>query len=66
MTLLVSSSSVAISIARAAGTLRVERCFNERLQTPYWAISDDHGLICVEMTQEAAEAVAGTTAAQAA
>ena len=59
MTLLASSVSVAISVARAAGTLRVEQCFNQRLQTPYWAICDDVGVICVALTQEEADQTVG-------
>jgi hypothetical protein len=54
-TSLLSSTTVAIKMAKNNGTLRVEECFNERLQMPYWAISDDSGLIEVALSKEEAE-----------
>jgi hypothetical protein len=54
-----SSNTVAMKIAKANGTLRVEACYNERLGITFWAISDDKGLIEVCMSDtEAAELVA--------
>jgi hypothetical protein len=46
-----SSVSVSISLARAAGTLRISREFNARLGTEFWALSDDRGLICVALSE---------------
>ena len=55
-----SATDLAIRIARETGTLKVERCFSERFQNHFWAISDEHGLIEVASTeQEARERVQG-------
>ena len=52
---ILSAQSVAIRIAKNNGTLRVSEEFNNRLGVPYWAISDDSGLIEVAMSKEEAE-----------
>lgn len=51
MTLLLSATDVVITRARELGTLRVEECWSERLQEPYWAICDDHGVIEVALSE---------------
>jgi hypothetical protein len=53
-----SSVSLSISLARAAGTLRITREFNARLQTEFWAISDEHGLLTVALTEAEAQRMA--------
>ena len=54
-----SSNTIAMKIAKAAGTLRVEACYNERLGINFWAICDDKGLIEVCLSDaEAAQIVA--------
>jgi hypothetical protein len=52
---IISSQSVAIRMAKQNGTLRVTEEFNARLGTPYWAISDDRGLIEVAMSKAEAD-----------
>ena len=54
-TSLLSSTTVAIKMAKNNGTLRVEECFNSRLGIPYWAICDEGGLIEVAMSKDEAE-----------
>ncbi len=58
MVTLLSSVSVAISMAREAGTLRISREFNARLGTEFWALSDDHGLIAVALSETEAQRMA--------
>jgi len=54
MTLL-SSQSVAIALAKNNGTLCIVEGFNHRMQTHYWAICDEHGIIEVAMSKDEAE-----------
>jgi len=58
MTLL-SSQSVAIAMAKNNGTLRIVESFNDRLQAPYWAICDYHGLIEIALSEAEAKAIIG-------
>ena len=58
MVTLLSSVSVALSMARAAGTLRISREFNARLGTEFWALSDDRGLIAVALSEAEAQGMA--------
>lgn len=51
---LLDAVSVALSMARARGTLKVSREFNARLGTEFWALSDDHGLIAVALSESEA------------
>ena len=53
-----SAVSVALSLARARGVLRISREFNARLGTEFWALSDDHGLICVALSEAEAQRMA--------
>jgi hypothetical protein len=53
-----SAVSLSISLARAAGTLRISREFNARLGTEFWALSDDRGLICVALSEAEAKRMA--------
>lgn len=46
-----SAVSVALSLARNNGTLRVTREFNARLGTEFWALSDENGLIAVALSE---------------
>ena len=50
-----SSTDVAIRIARETGTLKVERCI-DRWGGEYFAICDEHGLIEVAANEEEARA----------
>lgn len=50
------AQDVAIATAITTNTLKVETMFSARLQQAYVAISDAFGTICVELTQDAAEA----------
>lgn len=50
------AQDVAIATAITTKTLKVETMFSTRLQQEYVAISDGFGTICVELTQDAAEA----------
>ena len=50
------AQDVAIATAITTNTLKVETKFSTRCQVIYVAISDEHGLICVELTQDAAAA----------
>lgn len=50
------AQDVAIANAITTSTLKVETMFSTRLGQEYVAISDEHGLICVELTQYAADA----------
>ena len=52
-TLLLSATNVAIRIAKERGTLKVEKATGRF--GDYWAISDDHGLIEVAMSEAEAE-----------
>ena len=53
-----SSNTVAMKIAKANGTLCVRAVYNERLNITFWAISDEHGVIEVCMSDaEAAQLV---------
>jgi hypothetical protein len=58
MVTLLSSVSVAISLARAAGTLRVTREFNTRLGVEFWAIQDDRGTIATALSEAEAQRMA--------
>jgi hypothetical protein len=53
-----STVSLSISLARAAGTLRISREFNARLGTEFWALSDANGLICVALSEAEAQRMA--------
>lgn len=50
-----SANDVNVAVALASGTLTIVDCFNDRLQEPYTAISDEHGLITVCMTNQEAQ-----------
>ena len=55
-------STVAIECAKKQGTLTLKP-FTTRFDTTAWAVSDDHGLICVETTKtEAVRRCFGPTA----
>jgi hypothetical protein len=49
------AQDVAIANAITTSTLKVETMFSTRLGQEYVAISDEHGLICVELTRDAAD-----------
>ena len=53
----ISAVSVALSLARARGVLRISREFNARLGVEFWALSDDRGLICVARSEDEALAL---------
>lgn len=55
MTCLLSATDLAIKIAAQEGTLSVERKYNPRIDSNYWAIADDHGIIEVAMDHEIIE-----------
>lgn len=48
---LLCAVTVAIKLARERGVLKITREFNARLGNEYWAISDDHGLITVALSE---------------
>lgn len=50
------AQDVAIATAITTKTLKVETKFSARFQDTYVAISDAFGTICVELTQDAADA----------
>lgn len=57
-----SSNMVAIKIAKAAGTLGVQACYNDRLGITYWAIMDDKGVIEICLTHtEATDIITAAT-----
>lgn len=51
------ANDVAIAQAITTNTLTVATCWSTRLQQHYVAISDAFGLICVELTQQDADAL---------
>lgn len=55
---LLNVNDVAIATAKENGTLKVERCYNQRLDMWYWAVSDNFGLIEVVNEQKARELAA--------
>ena len=52
--ILLSSTDLAISIAKETGTLRIDRRVGRYGET-YWAISDDRGLIEIASSEEELE-----------
>ena len=56
MALTLSATDVAIALAIRNDTLRVSEEFNVRLGETFIAISDEHGLIEVALTQAEADA----------
>lgn len=57
--LAIAAQSVAVAVAKANGSLAINREFNNRLGVEYWAVSDDAGLIEVFNSFDEAKSFAG-------